>query len=81
MESCLDEWLRHIKEKRKTYVHLNYFTVDQLVILQQELVKIGTEEQPSLHIYPLLSTIKHNCQQGKTNTDSFQSLVLQRALL
>lgn len=64
LETCLEEWLRHIKDKRKTYLHLNYFTVDQLVILQRELVKIGTEEQPSLLIYPLLSAVKENCTPG-----------------
>jgi len=65
MESCLEEWLEHIKQKRKTYIHLNYFTVDQLVILQQELVKMGSEDEPSKHIYPLLSAVKANCKPGR----------------
>ena len=65
MESCLEEWLEHIKQKRKTYIYLNYFTVDQLVILQQELVKMGSEDQPSKHIYPLLSAVKANCKPGR----------------
>lgn len=66
MESCLEDWLDHIKKKRKDYIHLNFFTVDQLVILQRELVKIKTEEPPSKYIYPLLSAIKTNCKPGKT---------------
>ncbi|XP_060561077.1 E3 ubiquitin-protein ligase RNF213-like, partial [Ruditapes philippinarum] len=61
MECCLDEWLDHIKEKRKTYLHLNYYTVDQLVILQRELVKMGIESEPSHLVYPLLSAVKENC--------------------
>ncbi|XP_053396356.1 E3 ubiquitin-protein ligase rnf213-alpha-like [Mercenaria mercenaria] len=61
MENCLKEWLQHIKEKRKQYMHLNYFTVDQLVILQRELVKVGTQHVPSHLIYPLLSAVKQNC--------------------
>ena len=65
MESCLEEWLKYIKEKRRSYKHLNYFTIDQLVILQRELVKIGTEEHPSVLIYPLLSAVKRNCTPGK----------------
>ncbi|XP_053396010.1 E3 ubiquitin-protein ligase rnf213-alpha-like [Mercenaria mercenaria] len=61
MESCLEEWLQHIKEKRKNFLHLNYYTVDQLVILQRELVKMGTESEPSHLVYPLLSAVKEDC--------------------
>ncbi|XP_060597648.1 E3 ubiquitin-protein ligase rnf213-alpha-like, partial [Ruditapes philippinarum] len=61
METCLEEWLKYIKEKRKNHLHLNYFTVDQLVILQRELVKMGSDLEPSHLIYPLLSAVKENC--------------------
>ncbi|XP_053390335.1 E3 ubiquitin-protein ligase rnf213-alpha-like, partial [Mercenaria mercenaria] len=61
MENCLEEWLKHIKEKRKSYLHLNYYTVDQLVILQRELVKMGTELEPSHLVYPLLCAVKEDC--------------------
>ncbi|XP_053396009.1 E3 ubiquitin-protein ligase rnf213-alpha-like [Mercenaria mercenaria] len=61
METCYDDWLKHIKGKRKSYLHLNYFTIDQLVILQRELVKVGTEAEPDQHIFPLLSAVKGNC--------------------
>ena len=61
MESCFDKWMDFIKQKRKKYHHLNYFTTDQLVILQRELVKIGTNEEPSHLIYPLLSAVKSEC--------------------
>ncbi|XP_053396018.1 E3 ubiquitin-protein ligase rnf213-alpha-like [Mercenaria mercenaria] len=61
MENCLEEWLEHIKVMRSKYIHLNYFTVDQLVILQRELVKVGTEDQPTYKLYPLLSAVKTNC--------------------
>lgn len=64
MESCLEEWRLHIKMKRQAYIYLNYFTIEQLVILQRELVKVGTEETPSLLIYPLLSAVKANCTPG-----------------
>lgn len=67
METCLDQWLLHFKDKRKSYLHLNYFTVDQLVILQRELVKMGTQEEPSHLIYPLLSAVKENCTPGETS--------------
>ncbi|KAL4233165.1 hypothetical protein ACF0H5_007850 [Mactra antiquata] len=61
MENCLEDWLQHIKAKRKNYIHLNYFTVDQLVILQSELMKVGTDNEVSHLIYPLLSAVKQNC--------------------
>lgn len=67
LEVCLDEWLSYISEKRNTYLHLNYFTIDQLVQLQRELVKIGTEEEPSLMIYPLLSAVKKDCTASDLN--------------
>ncbi|WAR07205.1 R213A-like protein [Mya arenaria] len=63
MENCYGEWLDFIKQKRKIYRYLNFFTIDQLVILQRELVKMGTEEEPSLRIYHLLSAVKENCMQ------------------
>ena len=67
LEVCLDEWLHYINEKRNTYLHLNYFTIDQLVLLQRELVKIGTEDEPSLMIYPLLSAVKKDCTPADLN--------------
>ncbi|KAL3881512.1 hypothetical protein ACJMK2_027944 [Sinanodonta woodiana] len=61
MESCLDKWLGHINQKRSKYLELNYFTTDQLVILQQELVKVGPNQGLDNKIYPLLSAVKENC--------------------
>ncbi|XP_052808614.1 E3 ubiquitin-protein ligase rnf213-alpha-like isoform X2 [Mya arenaria] len=61
MKKCYGEWLDFIKQKRKIYLFLNYFTIDQLVILQRELVKMGTDEGPSLRTYNLLSAVKENC--------------------
>ncbi|KAK3585587.1 hypothetical protein CHS0354_036774 [Potamilus streckersoni] len=61
MENCLDKWLDHINQKRSKYFELNYFTTDQLVILQQELVKVGPNQDLDIRIYPLLSAVKENC--------------------
>lgn len=61
LEKCHKKWLDFITEKREKYYLLNFFTVDQMVILQQEVVKIGSTEEPSNVIYPLLSAIKRGC--------------------
>jgi arsenate reductase-like glutaredoxin family protein len=61
MEQCHDKWLDFIDNKREKYYSLNLFTIDQMVILQQELVKIGSGQEPSALIYPLLSAVKQGC--------------------
>ncbi|KAL3881508.1 hypothetical protein ACJMK2_027940, partial [Sinanodonta woodiana] len=61
MENCLEKWIDHINQKRSEYLELNYFTTDQLVILQQELVKVGPGQITDIKIYPLLSAVKENC--------------------
>ncbi|KAL3881524.1 hypothetical protein ACJMK2_027956, partial [Sinanodonta woodiana] len=60
-EHCLDKWIDHIHQQRWKYFELNYFTIDQLVILQQELLKVGSELGPDNSLYPLLSAVKENC--------------------
>ncbi|KAL3881511.1 hypothetical protein ACJMK2_027943, partial [Sinanodonta woodiana] len=61
MKTCLDEWIGHISQMRSKYFELNYFTTDQLVILQQELVKVGPKHDLDIRIFPLLSAVKENC--------------------
>ncbi|KAK3585575.1 hypothetical protein CHS0354_036762 [Potamilus streckersoni] len=61
MKNCLDEWINHINQIRSEYFELNYFTTDQLVILQQELVKVGSNQDLDVRIFPLLSAVKENC--------------------
>ncbi|XP_063404431.1 E3 ubiquitin-protein ligase rnf213-alpha-like [Mytilus trossulus] len=61
LEQCHKKWLDYIDERREKYYLLNFFTVDQMVILQQELVKLGTEVEPSVLIFPMLSAVKHGC--------------------
>ena len=63
MEGCHKNWLEYIHKKRIDHLHLNFFTIDQLVFLQKELVKIGTREEPSNRLYPLLSVLKESCLQ------------------
>ena len=61
LEQCHDKWLDFIDDNREKYYSLNFFTIDQMVILQQELVKIDSGQEPSALIYPLLSAIKQGC--------------------
>ncbi|XP_071135692.1 E3 ubiquitin-protein ligase rnf213-alpha-like isoform X2 [Mytilus edulis] len=57
------EWLDYINNKRREYPLLNFFTTDQIVILQQQLVKMGTCVDPPPSIYPLLSAVKKECSR------------------
>lgn len=64
MESCLEEWLKHVEEQRGQFYHLNFFTTQQLMILQQELSKINNdsdEDAVEQKIYSLLSLVKKDC--------------------
>jgi hypothetical protein len=61
LEQCHRKWLDYIDDRREKYYLLNFFTVDQMVVLQQELVKIGSDVEPSLLIYPMLSAVKQGC--------------------
>lgn len=63
MDMCLEQWLNYIDRKRDTYYYLNFFTIDQLFILQKELALIGDENEPSNLVYPLLSIVKHDCSK------------------
>lgn len=66
LEDCHKKWLNHISEKREKFHMLNYFTIDQIVFLQQELVKVGhwqPDNNPSVLVYPILSSVKQNCSQ------------------
>ena len=61
LEECHDKWLKFIDNEREKHCILNFFTIEQMVILQEELVKLGFDTEPSNLVYPLLSIIKHDC--------------------
>lgn len=44
LECCHGEWLQYVDQKRKEYPELNIFTVEQLVFLQRQLVKVGSDD-------------------------------------
>jgi len=63
MEDCLNNWRQHISDQRTKLHYLNHYTTEQLVILQSELSKVGSDERNGLskNVYPLLSKVKRNC--------------------
>jgi len=63
MEDCLKDWWQHVGDQRTKLYYLNYFTTEQLVILQAELAQVGSDQKNGLsaHVYPLLSKVKRNC--------------------
>ena len=63
-ENCHMEWLKYLSDKRNQCLELNFFTVSQLVFLQKELIKIGTDKEPSDLVFPLLSLIKPECSMA-----------------
>ncbi|XP_067673877.1 E3 ubiquitin-protein ligase rnf213-alpha-like [Haliotis asinina] len=63
-EEFHDEWMNYVSEKRNEYLELNFYTIEQLVFLQRELIKLGTDEQTSVHVYSMLSLIKPDCTES-----------------
>ena len=64
LENCHVRWLDFINQKREENYILNFFTIEQMVILQEELVKMGFDDETSDLVYPLLSGIKQGCTRG-----------------
>ncbi|KAK7459431.1 hypothetical protein BaRGS_00038999, partial [Batillaria attramentaria] len=60
LERCHKEWLEYVDKKRQEYPDLNMYTVEQLVFLQQQLVKFKAAERNRL-LYPMLSLLKEDC--------------------
>ncbi|KAK6168586.1 hypothetical protein SNE40_019786 [Patella caerulea] len=63
LEKCHEDWMKYLNDKREEYLELNYFTVEQLVFLQQEIIKAGQDELDPL-IYPMLSLVKQDCSRN-----------------
>ena len=61
MEERLQEWRKYIEKKRHDFSEMNYYTMDQIVILQKELATPDIGKGPSTLIYPLLSFVKEGC--------------------
>lgn len=61
LEKCYEEWIRYITEKRKCFYPLNFYTVDQMVLLQEELARYRNGNRTSRFLCPLLSVVKQQC--------------------
>ncbi|XP_062570766.1 E3 ubiquitin-protein ligase RNF213-like isoform X2 [Saccostrea cucullata] len=61
LEKCYEEWIKYIREKRSTFYPLNFFTVDQMVVLQEEIAQIRNGNGATKFLCPLLSLVKSNC--------------------
>lgn len=61
LESCYKEWVEYIKEKRNLFYPLNLYTVDQMVLLQEEIAKYRNGNQMTKFLCPLLSFVKSQC--------------------
>lgn len=61
LESCYEEWVQYIKEKRNVFYPLNFYTVDQMVLLQEEIAKYRNGNHVTKFLCPLLSLVKFQC--------------------
>ena len=64
LEESLNEWLYHVSEKRNSFVNLNYFTTEQMVILRRELAKLNEGIPPDNKVYHLLDFVKQDCNES-----------------
>ena len=65
LQKCYDEWLEHIQLKRGEFPLLNYFTLNQLVVLRTELSQINNKrlvnEKTNMRaLYDLLFNINND---------------------
>lgn len=61
LENCFKEWKEYITEKRKCFYSLNFYTVDQMVLLQEEIARHRNGTNTSEFLCPLLSVVKCKC--------------------
>lgn len=61
MENCYEEWIKYIKEKRRVFYPLNFYTVDQMVLLQEEIARYRNGSPVTRFLCPLLSLVKPSC--------------------
>lgn len=61
MENCYEEWVNYIKEKRSVFYPLNFYTVDQMVLLQEEIAKYRNGIEDLRFLSPLLSLVAPRC--------------------
>ena len=55
--------MKYVDEKRDEFFQLNFYTMDQIVILQKELSAQNDNSSESNRLYPLLSLANGNCSK------------------
>ncbi|XP_061196022.1 E3 ubiquitin-protein ligase rnf213-alpha-like [Saccostrea echinata] len=61
LEDCYEQWMGHVRETRDRFYPLNFFTVAQMIILQEELAMYRHGSHDSKHLLALLSYVKSDC--------------------
>ncbi|XP_062570770.1 E3 ubiquitin-protein ligase RNF213-like [Saccostrea cucullata] len=61
LENCYEQWMGHVRETRDSYYPLNFFTVAQMIILQEELAMYRHGSHDSKYLLALLSYVKSDC--------------------
>lgn len=79
MERCFEEWVKYIYEKRKRFYPLNFYTVDQMVLLQEEIARYRNRKEASRFLCPLLAIIKTKCLLAPDLDEALN--IVQEALL
>lgn len=64
LEEYYESWLKHVDQNRQEFLELNYFTTEQLVVLQEEIASLAEKIPPSKLIYPLFHKILPDCLPG-----------------
>lgn len=68
LEDCLEDWLKYYGDQRSEYFCLNHYTIEQLVILQRELVKVNRQNNVPNAVFPLLECVKPHCGRKDLTT-------------
>lgn len=74
LESCYEEWIDYIAGKRKVFYPLNFYTVDQMVLLQEEIAKYRNGNQVTQFLGPLLSVVKFHCSLNPDLDDAINKV-------
>ena len=70
LEKFLLDWKTHVNSQRTRHYYLNYFTTEQLVILQRELAKLNLSGKLDKRVFHLL-----HCIRPDSNADDLSDAI------